>query len=208
MFLGRKKSRADKVREAVGDFKGKAAEVSKDAASTLAPKMETARDSAVRGASKGYDQASSLVRDEVVPRVRDDYAPRIREAAAPAVAAVLERTPGVEPPKEKKRSRLKRLLVLTGLAGAAAFVYSKVKGSSEPTPAPAPAPRPSPPRPTPVPDTSETATAKSTDTAVDTPVTDPSDPVSEAEAGESATAKKAPAKKATTKKAPSKSTDS
>lgn len=181
MFLRRKKSKTDLLKEQVHELTGKAAIASGRAATTLAPKVESAREAA--GAA--YDTASHKVRDEYAPKVRDEYIPRAREAAtphvskakaaaAPAVAAALTKAsaalPMVDEPEQKKKGgKLKKLLLLLGLGGVAFAVVKKMQGSStpqaptRPTPVPTPAPNPAaPPTPQPArdidkPDDAETA---------------------------------------------------
>jgi hypothetical protein len=70
------------------------------------------------------------------------------EKAAGAAEAAADKVSDVAQPKKKKGSKLKKLLVLTGLAAGAAFVAKKLQGGKQsdnwqssytPTPAPAPA---------------------------------------------------------------------
>src|SRR6478735_3051682 len=73
------------------------------------------------------------------------------EKAAEAAEAAAVKVSDVAAPKKKKGSKLKKLLVLTGLAAGAAFVAKKLQGGKQsdnwqssytPTPAPAHAARP------------------------------------------------------------------
>lgn len=115
MFLRRKQSKTDLVKERIQELTESLADLANDlsgkAAVALAPKVETAREAA----SSAYDQAST--------KVRDDYAPKMRDAAAPAVAAALARAQlHREPPK---KHRLRKLLTILGLGGAAAYAAKK-----------------------------------------------------------------------------------
>ncbi len=156
MHLRRKKSKTDLLKEQVSDLTDRAADLTGRAATTVAPRVESARDAAVGAAGHAYEAASTRVRDDYAPRVRDQYVPRVRDAAAPAVAAALAKaaalTPGVEPPQEKKGGKLKKLVLLLGLGGAVAFAVKKFSGGPA-TPPPRPAPVRTPaPTPTPPPD--------------------------------------------------------
>jgi len=130
----RRKTKAYLLKQRVHDLTDtlidKAGDLS-ETATTLAPKVTTAREAA----ASAYEQASHRVRDDVVPRVRDDYAIRMREVAAPAVAAVLMRKQ-IEEEKPKKH-RLRKLLALIGIGGAIAYVANKFRsggGMSFPKP--------------------------------------------------------------------------
>lgn len=151
MFLRRKKSKTDLLKEQVSELTDKAVEGAARAATTLAPKVELARESAREAATLAYEAAT--------PHVT-----KAKAAAAPAVAAALVKAASVlpsheeEPPK-KKGGKLKKLLALVGLGGIAYGVSKKVQGSSSasasvapprPTPVPNPAPNPDA-TPTPVP---------------------------------------------------------
>ena len=123
MHLRRRKSKADLVMERVQEISetlaDKATDLSGKAAVALAPKVGTAREAA----SSAYEQASVLVRDDVVPKVR--------EAAVPAVAAALARRQAPEP---EKKHRLRKLLFLLGLGGAVAYAakrFGLLGGSSD-----------------------------------------------------------------------------
>ena len=123
MHLRRRKSKVDLVMERVHEISetlaDKATDLSGKAAVALAPKVGTAREAA----SSAYEQASVLVRDDVVPKVR--------EAAVPAVAAALARRQAPEP---EKKHRLRKLLFLLGLGGAAAYAakrFGLLGGSSD-----------------------------------------------------------------------------
>ncbi len=138
LFLRRKKSKAELVKERVYDLTetlaDRAVDLSGKAAVALAPRVETARDAA----AAAYEQASTRVREDIAPRMRDDLAPRVRDdaarmraAAAPAMAAVLRRPEVVEEPQ--KSHRLRNLLMLVGIGGLVAYAARKFgSGSSEP----------------------------------------------------------------------------
>ena len=122
MHLRRRKTTTDVVMERVQEIADKATDLSGKAAVVVVPKVVTAREAA----NIAYDQASARIREEVVPKMRDEYAARVREAAAPAVAAALARRRvevEAEPPPEKHR--LRTLLMVLGLTGAAAYAAKR-----------------------------------------------------------------------------------
>lgn len=131
MFLRRKKSKADLVMERVHDITDtltdKAVDLSGRAAVALSPKVETAREAA----SSAYEQASTKVRTDIVPRVREDIAPKVRDdagkvrdtAAIAATAALARARARSEQPK---KHRLRKLMVVLGVAGAAAYAAKKL----------------------------------------------------------------------------------
>lgn len=127
MFLRRKKTKTDLLKEQVHELTGKAVETAGRAATALAPTVDLASEAAV-GA---YESASS--------KVRDEYAPRAAAAAAPAVAsaltkAALLRPTSVEPPKRKSHGRLKKLLVVTGVGGVGFAVAKRVRAAATSVP--------------------------------------------------------------------------
>lgn len=145
-MLRRKKSKVEVVREAAADLTdrasdltGRASELATKAGVVIAPKAAEAR--SVAGSA--YEAASHKIRDEVAPKVRDEYAPAVAGALGKTRLADtrLAQTKLVEPPK--KGGKLKKLLVLLGLGGAA-FVVSKRLGGSSSTPVPTPPPAPHP----------------------------------------------------------------
>jgi hypothetical protein len=115
-----------------------------DAREAVGPAAETAIDKV--GAAT--EQAIAAVQTNVLPALadaRDRLAPVIEDAKAAIVPVATEalaagkqkshdaavRLGVVEEPK--KKHRLRKLLIVLGIAGAAAFVYRKVTGGSEPT---------------------------------------------------------------------------
>jgi hypothetical protein len=106
----------------------------KTATQTVAPRLETARDSAVSYAGDAadwvqprYEQARDRVRSDVVPRVNDavsrglDASEPLRDEALSRGTATLAALRGeLEAPRPKRRRRAKRFLLLLGLVGAAA----------------------------------------------------------------------------------------
>lgn len=141
MHLRRKKSTTDLLKEQVSDLTDQAADLTGRAVTTLAPKVESARDAAVGAAGNVYETASTKVRDDYAARVREQYVPRAREAAAPAVAAAMARANALASkvePEEKKSGKFKKLVLLLGLGGAVAFVLKKL-GSPPSSPPPHPA---------------------------------------------------------------------
>jgi len=122
MFQRRKKSTADLVKERVQEITetltDKAADLSSKAAVAIVPTVGTAREAA----SSAYEQASTRVREDIAPKVREEYVAKVRDAAAAGAAAALVRA-GVQPPE--KKHRLRKLLVLLGLGGAAAYAAKR-----------------------------------------------------------------------------------
>lgn len=116
MFLRRKKSTTDLLKERAYELTETlselATELSGKAAVALGPTVVTAREAA----SSAYDQASTKMREDVVPKVRG--------AAAPAVGAALARAQAHREPEKKHRFRT--LLILLGLGGAAAYAAKKL----------------------------------------------------------------------------------
>ena len=126
MHLRRRKSKADLVKERVHDItetlSDKATDLSGKAAIALAPRVVTAREAA----NSAYEQANVIVRDEVVPKVR--------EAAVPVVAAALARRQAAELEAEpEKKHRLRKLLFILGLGGAAAYAAKRFGLLGEPS---------------------------------------------------------------------------
>jgi len=124
MHLRRRKSTADllleRVHEITDTVADKATDLTGKAAVALAPKVGTAR----VAANSAYEQASTLV--------REDVAPRVREAAVPAVAAAMARTQLRKEPE--KKHRLRKLLFVLGLGGVAAYAakrFGLLGGSSD-----------------------------------------------------------------------------
>jgi hypothetical protein len=186
MFLRRKKSKTDLLKEQVHELTGKAVEISGRAATNLAPKVESAK----VAAGSAYDTASAKVRDDYAPKVRDEYLPRAREAAtphvtkakaaaAPAVAAALTKASAALPvvheePKKKRGGKLTKLLLVLGLGGVAFAVAKRLQGQatpaqpSRPTGVPSPAPNPAaPPTPQPARDIDKPATESTAKPLVD-----------------------------------------
>jgi hypothetical protein len=138
MFLRRKKSKTDLLKEQVSELTGKAVEMSGRAATTLAPKVESA-------SAKVRDEYAPLVLEEYIPRAKEAATPHVtkaKAAAAPAVAAALAKAaavlPAHEEPAKKKGGMFKKLLVFLGLGGVAYAVAKKVRGSAPPASSAAP----------------------------------------------------------------------
>jgi hypothetical protein len=123
--------------------------------SKLASTMEDARQAVIPAAETAIDkigtateQAIAAVQTNVLPALADAkerLAPVVEDAKAAIVPVATEALAAskrkshdasvklgvVEEPK--KKHRLRKLLIVLGIAGAAAFVYRKVTGGSEPT---------------------------------------------------------------------------
>lgn len=156
------KSRKEKF---VEQAQGLASELSE----AIAPHVERARDELAPRLSDARDQVAPHV-ETVRDRITTDVLPKVqqvvqdaREQAGPAaeearrrgaLAAAALKGEEVQPAKsEKSGGKLRKLLVLVGLAGLGAFVAKKLSGGessnwqSSYTPAPAPAAPPAPPSP-------------------------------------------------------------
>lgn len=129
MFLRPKKSKTDLVKERIQELSESVADLANDlsvkAAVALAPRVETAR---------GAASSTST-------RVREEYAARVRDAAVPAIAAALARAQVQDEQDEQvqeeqpKKHRLRKLLMILGLGGAAAYAAKKfgLGGQSQPS---------------------------------------------------------------------------
>jgi hypothetical protein len=154
-------------------------DVKDKAVATAGPVITDARDRArpviADGAALAADKAA------LVAEVASAKAAEGRDLAAAKVAEIK----GEEP---KKKHRLRKVVLFTGLAAGAAFVASKIKASQDsknwqssytPTPPPAPAPAPA------APSTADDAAGSSPDEALSDeaesahPVTTPDEPVEE-----------------------------
>lgn len=134
----------------------------------ITPVLEDARDRAGAAAGDAREKAAPYVSDarekfvkDVVPAVTavvvaagekaEPYADEaLRRGRATAAAVKGE----VDAPKQKKGSKLRKLVVFLGLAGLGALVYKKLKGDDSSTAWQSsyqPTPAPTPPTPAPVP---------------------------------------------------------
>ncbi|HEU5036066.1 MAG TPA: hypothetical protein VFT70_03605 [Nocardioides sp.] len=118
----------EKAGPALADAKAKAAPVLADARAKAAPVVASGAAIAAEKIAAGASIAA--------------------EKAADAAQAAADKVEEVATPPKKKGSKLRKLLLLTGLAAAAAFVAKKLQGGNEsqnwqssytPTPAPRPA---------------------------------------------------------------------
>jgi len=131
----------EKAGPALADARDKAGPAIADAKAKAAPYIADARDKAGPAIAAG----AALAAEKIAAAA--ELAADAAESAADKVAEAAE-------PKKKKGSKLKKLVLITGLAAAAAFVASRLRGGKEsqnwqssysPTPAPAPVPPPAPP---------------------------------------------------------------
>jgi hypothetical protein len=118
----------EKAGPALADAKAKAAPVLADAKAKAGPAVATGAAIAAEKIAAGATIAA--------------------EKAAEAAQAAAEKVDEVASPKKKKGGKLKKLLILTGIAAVAAFIVKKMQSSGEsdnwqssytPTPAPRPA---------------------------------------------------------------------
>jgi hypothetical protein len=115
-----------------------------DARDTVTPAAETAMDKI----SAAAEQAAEVVQESVIPALADakeKLAPVVEEAKAAIVPAATEAlAKGKQKGKDaavklgvveepKKKHRLRKLLIVLGIAGLAAFIYRKMTGDKEPT---------------------------------------------------------------------------
>lgn len=138
--------KADKAQKAAGRA-GRSAR--RTAAKSVAPKLETARDSAVSYAGDAaewaqphYETAREKVKDDLAPKVGEAVTnalqasePMREEAVARATAALAAIRGEVSPPKRKRRwgKRLFLLAALGGAAVAAAQAWSKMNEQNRPS---------------------------------------------------------------------------
>ena len=132
----------DKAGPVIADARSKAAPVIADAKAKATPYLADARDKAGPAIAAGAAVAAEKIAEGAA------YA---AEKAAAAAEAAADKVADVAEPKKKKGSKLRKLVIFTGIAAAAAFVATRLKGSKEsdnwqssysPTPAPTPAPTP------------------------------------------------------------------
>jgi len=136
----------EKAGPAIADARSKAAPVIADAKAKATPYISDARDKAGPAIAAGAAIAAEKIAEGAA------YA---AEKAAAGAEAAADKVSEVAEPKKKKGSKLRKLVLFTGIAAAAAFVVSRLRGGKEsenwqssysPTPAPAPVPTPAPPR--------------------------------------------------------------
>ncbi len=190
---------ADYVEHAVDQVRPHVEHAVDTAKERAVPALVDARDRAVEKAGPAITDA----RDRARPMIADASALAADKAALVAEIASAKAAEGRdlastkvaelqgEEPKKKKKHRLRKFLVFTGLAAGAAFVASKLKAGQDsknwqssytPTPPPAPAPAP-------VADTADDTAGSSPDEAMSDEaesaheVTTPDEPVAETEVG-------------------------
>jgi hypothetical protein len=132
----------EKAGPVIADARSKAAPVIADARAKAAPVIADAREKAGPAIASGAAIAAEKIASGAA--IAADRAAAASHAAADKVAEV------AEPPK--KSHKLRNFFLFAGLAGAAAFIASKLRGGQEsdnwqssytPTPAPVPTPAPS-----------------------------------------------------------------
>ena len=132
----------DKAGPVISDARAKAAPVLADAKAKAAPVLADARAKAAPVIASGAALAAEKVAAGAT--IAAERTAEAAEAAAGKIAEVAE----PQPPEKKRGSTLRKLLLFTGLAAAAAYVAKRLQGSREsqnwqssytPTPAPAPA---------------------------------------------------------------------
>ncbi len=129
----------EKAGPVIADARDKAAPVIADAKAKAAPKIADARAKAGPAIADGAAKAAASI--AAGASIAAERAAEAAEAAADKVAEV------ADPPK--KKHRLRKVLVITGVAALAAFVASKLRSGGDhdawqssytPTPAPRPVP--------------------------------------------------------------------
>ncbi|GAA4747712.1 hypothetical protein GCM10023350_35760 [Nocardioides endophyticus] len=129
---------------AVATARDKAGPALADAKAKAAPYLADARDKAGPAIAAGAAVAAEKIAEGAA------YA---AEKAAAGAEAAADKVSEVAEPKKKKGGKLKKLVLFTGIAAAAAFIASRLRGGKEsqnwqssysPTPAPAPVPTPPP----------------------------------------------------------------
>jgi hypothetical protein len=163
----------EKAGPALADARDKAAPVIADARAKAAPVIADARDKAAPAIAAGAALAAEKIAAGAT--LAAEHASAAAEAAADKAAQI------ADPPK--KKHRLRKVVIITGVAAGAAFVASKLRGGQEsdawqssytPTPAPRPAAAPTPVEEDPGGATPAEALADQAETPH--PVTTPDDP--------------------------------
>ena len=157
----------DQLAPKIADAKDQIAPKLAEARDQAAPYVESAREKFVKDVVPAVQQAVSDAKDQAGPVA--DEAKRRGALAAAALKG--------EPVKKKGRKR--KFFLFAALAGAGAFVFSKLKGGSNESanwqtsyaPKPAPAAPPAPPSPS-----APMAGSHAADTAVDSASTSAGDP--------------------------------
>jgi hypothetical protein len=129
---------------AVATAREKAGPTIADARDKAAPYISDARDKAGPAIAAGAAVAAEKIAEGAA------YA---AEKAAAGAEAAADKVSEVAEPKKKKGGKLRKLVLFTGIAAAAAFIASRLRGGKEsqnwqssysPTPAPTPVPTPPP----------------------------------------------------------------
>jgi hypothetical protein len=130
----------EKAGPALADAKAKAGPALADAKAKAAPVIADARAKAAPVVASG----AAIAAEKIAAG-----ASIAAEKAAAGAQAAAEKVDAVATTKEKKGGKLKKLLIFTGIAAAAAFLVKKLQGRGQsdnwqssytPTPAPRPAP--------------------------------------------------------------------
>jgi len=131
----------EKAGPALADAREKAAPVIADARAKAAPVIADAREKAAPAIAAGAALAAEKIAAGAT--LAAEHASAAAEAAADKAAEI------ADPPK--KKHRLRKVLIITGIAAGAAYVATKLRSGQEsdawqssytPTPAPRPAPTP------------------------------------------------------------------
>ena len=145
----------EKAGPVIADARDKAGPVIADARAKAAPYVADARDKSGVYISDARDKAGPAIAAgaAVAAEKIAAGAAAAAEFAADAAESAADKVSEVAEPKKKKGGKLKKLVLFTGLAAAAAFVVSRLRGGKEsenwqssysPTPAPTPVPTPAP----------------------------------------------------------------
>jgi hypothetical protein len=194
MGIRKKKTLIEQAADYVEQVRPHVEQAVESARDKAVPLLVEARDRAVPVIEDARDRARPIIADgaaiaaEKASQVADLAQQKAAESRDLAAAKVAE----IKGEKPKKSGRLRKVVLFGGLAAAAAFVASKLKGSQDskswnssytPTPPPAPPAAPTP-TPTPATDAEDAAGAMPGEAladAGDTPheVTTPDDPAEE-----------------------------
>lgn len=129
---------ADTVKEAKDAVTPIAEQTLATVQETVLPALAEATEQTIAAVQHNVLPALADAKDKLAP-VAEDAKAAIAPMAATAVATTKHKAADAaallsgEPEEKKKKHRVRNLLIVLGIAGAAAFAYRKLTGGSEPT---------------------------------------------------------------------------